>query len=200
MYVHQISFAMTACLMDNIIVGPSKEAHVSLYPWSWLQQNSYDPPLNRRPPFEQKILWGSKIQQSPPTIAYEEVMAKDDSGLYKWLSNVVCKTFKASLRSISFFSNSKLSDSRSLLVSQSPRKQQRNLCRGLDSFGKLSVRVLKALNDLVSQDDRWQILGFHLGPRERRYSIYQFGSWGTHRQYLLCTSCLPAYERYGTTN
>ncbi|KAF5327330.1 hypothetical protein D9619_004013 [Psilocybe cf. subviscida] len=70
------------------VTWPSKEPHVSHYPWSWLQQNSYDPPLNRRPAHEQKILWGSKIQQSPPTVAYEEAMATDDRGLYKWLSNV----------------------------------------------------------------------------------------------------------------
>jgi len=38
-----------------------------------------------------KVLWGSKIIQSPPTVAYEEVMAADDCGLFKWLSNVVSR-------------------------------------------------------------------------------------------------------------
>ena len=36
-----------------------------------------------------KILWGAKIQQSPPTVAYEEVMSGDEKGVLKWLSNVV---------------------------------------------------------------------------------------------------------------
>ena len=36
-----------------------------------------------------KILWGSRIQQDPPTVAYEDVMGNDDRGLYKWLSNIV---------------------------------------------------------------------------------------------------------------
>ncbi|PPQ89345.1 hypothetical protein CVT25_003181 [Psilocybe cyanescens] len=70
------------------VTWPSKEPHVSLYPWSWLQRNSYDPPLNRTQESNDKILWGSKIQQSPPTVAYEEVMAPDNRGLYKWLTNV----------------------------------------------------------------------------------------------------------------
>ena len=35
-----------------------------------------------------KILWGSKIAQSPPTVSYEEVMESDDHGLFKWVSNV----------------------------------------------------------------------------------------------------------------
>ncbi|KAF9561975.1 Trimethyllysine dioxygenase [Agrocybe pediades] len=70
------------------VTWPSKEPHVSLYPWSWLQRNSYDPPLNRRLAYDEKILWGSRIQQAPPTVAYEDVMAADDRGLYKWLHNV----------------------------------------------------------------------------------------------------------------
>ena len=35
-----------------------------------------------------KILWGSKILQDPPTVSYEEAMASDDHGLFKWLSSV----------------------------------------------------------------------------------------------------------------
>ncbi|KAF8968040.1 hypothetical protein BDZ97DRAFT_1800604 [Flammula alnicola] len=70
------------------VTWPSKEPHISFYPWSWLQRNSYDPPLNRQQKLTEKILWGSKILQSPPIVAYEDVMASDDRGLYKWLSNV----------------------------------------------------------------------------------------------------------------
>ncbi|KAH9481695.1 Trimethyllysine dioxygenase [Psilocybe cubensis] len=70
------------------VTWPSKEPHVSVYPWSWLQLNSYDPPLNRKQESNEKILWGSKIQQSPPTVAYEEVMNDNNHGLYKWLTNV----------------------------------------------------------------------------------------------------------------
>lgn len=40
-------------------------------------------------PDDRKILWGSKIQQSPPAVTYEEAMAEDDRGLFKWLTNVV---------------------------------------------------------------------------------------------------------------
>ncbi|PPQ99141.1 hypothetical protein CVT24_009331 [Panaeolus cyanescens] len=69
------------------VTWPSQDSHVSLYPWSWLQTNSYDPPLAKADTTE-KILWGSKIQKSPPTVSYADVMAGDDQGLYKWLTNV----------------------------------------------------------------------------------------------------------------
>ncbi|KAJ7739324.1 hypothetical protein B0H14DRAFT_3097406 [Mycena olivaceomarginata] len=62
---------------------PSSQPHVSLYPWSWLQRNSYDPALKQR-----ETQLDSKIQASPPTVTYEEAMAEDDRGLYKWLSHV----------------------------------------------------------------------------------------------------------------
>ncbi|KAJ7284653.1 hypothetical protein C8J57DRAFT_1289241 [Mycena rebaudengoi] len=67
---------------------PSSIPHISMYPWSWLQQNSYDPPLGQRETQSEKIMWSSKIQTSPPTVTYEEAMAEDDQGLYKWLSHV----------------------------------------------------------------------------------------------------------------
>ncbi|KAK7032882.1 hypothetical protein R3P38DRAFT_2919481 [Favolaschia claudopus] len=67
---------------------PSSQPHTSLYPWSWLQHNSYDPALRQRETQLDKILWSSKIQASPPTVTYEEAMAEDDRGLHKWLSHV----------------------------------------------------------------------------------------------------------------
>ncbi|KAF9000634.1 hypothetical protein BDQ17DRAFT_1359265 [Cyathus striatus] len=71
------------------VTWPSSDPHVSLYPWSWLQTNSYDPAFKLRQSFtDRKILWGSGIQQSPPIVTYEEVMNSDDRGLFKWLSNV----------------------------------------------------------------------------------------------------------------
>ncbi|KAF9048684.1 hypothetical protein BJ165DRAFT_1461737 [Panaeolus papilionaceus] len=69
------------------VTWPSQESHVSFYPWSWLQRNSYDPQLVKADTTE-KILWGSKIQQSPPTVSYEDVIAGDNQGLHKWLKNV----------------------------------------------------------------------------------------------------------------
>ncbi|RXW21271.1 hypothetical protein EST38_g4580 [Candolleomyces aberdarensis] len=69
------------------VVWNTTDSHTSLYPWSWLEVNSYDPPLTRDANKTEKVLWGSKIQQAPPTVAYEEVMA-GDAGLYKWLSNI----------------------------------------------------------------------------------------------------------------
>ncbi|KAI0346180.1 Trimethyllysine dioxygenase, partial [Trametopsis cervina] len=71
------------------VLWPSSVPHTSFYPWSWLRQHSYDPPLQQHKlPQTEKILWGSKIQQAPPTVTYDEVMSGDGKGLYKWLTNV----------------------------------------------------------------------------------------------------------------
>ncbi|KAG6902268.1 hypothetical protein C0995_002419 [Termitomyces sp. Mi166 len=67
---------------------PSTESHISLYPWSWLQRNSYDPVIHKFDAANEKILWGARIEQSPPTVTYEETMHEDDRGLFKWLSNI----------------------------------------------------------------------------------------------------------------
>ncbi|RDB28690.1 Trimethyllysine dioxygenase [Hypsizygus marmoreus] len=67
---------------------PSTEPHISLYPWSWLQRNSYDPVIKKTETVPEKILWGAKIEQSPPSVTYEEAMAGDDKGLFKWLTNI----------------------------------------------------------------------------------------------------------------
>ncbi|PFH53122.1 hypothetical protein AMATHDRAFT_1547 [Amanita thiersii Skay4041] len=78
-----------AAMPDGLEVSwPGIQPHVSLYPWSWLQTNSYDPPMVNKDIKTEKILWGSKIEQSPPTMTYEEVMAEDEGGLFKWLSQI----------------------------------------------------------------------------------------------------------------
>ncbi|EGN99064.1 hypothetical protein SERLA73DRAFT_122900 [Serpula lacrymans var. lacrymans S7.3] len=76
----------TAEGLEVIWPTAATELHSSLYPWSWLRSNSYDPPIHPISQSSDKILWGSKIDKSPPTIAYEEAMGEDDRGLYKWLS------------------------------------------------------------------------------------------------------------------
>ncbi|KXN91691.1 Trimethyllysine dioxygenase [Leucoagaricus sp. SymC.cos] len=70
------------------VTWQASEPHLSFYPWSWLQSNSYDPPIKRTQVSSEKIEWGAKIAQSPPTITYTEVMSEDDRGLFKWLTNI----------------------------------------------------------------------------------------------------------------
>ncbi|KIY68850.1 Trimethyllysine dioxygenase [Cylindrobasidium torrendii FP15055 ss-10] len=71
-----------------LVSWPSTTGHQSLYPWTWLQENSYDPPLRQQAAYDNKVLWGSKIQKAPPTVTYEQVMQDDELGLFRWLSNV----------------------------------------------------------------------------------------------------------------
>ncbi|KAI0261536.1 mitochondrial protein [Gloeopeniophorella convolvens] len=70
----------------QVVWPASTEPHTSIYPWSWLRENSYCPPMNREP--TEKVLWGSKIAKDPPSVAYDEVMAGDGYGLFKWLSKI----------------------------------------------------------------------------------------------------------------
>ncbi|KAI0067372.1 Trimethyllysine dioxygenase [Artomyces pyxidatus] len=70
----------------HVIWPAASQPHASLYPWSWLKQNSYDPPAPSEP--SEKVHWGAKIVQDPPTVGYEEVMAEDKRGLYKWLHKI----------------------------------------------------------------------------------------------------------------
>ncbi|KAI0315568.1 hypothetical protein OF83DRAFT_342642 [Amylostereum chailletii] len=65
---------------------PTSHQHTSFYPWSWLKLNTYDPPAPPAP--SEKIAWGSKILQEPPMVSYEDIMAADGHGLYKWLSKI----------------------------------------------------------------------------------------------------------------
>ncbi|KAF9453445.1 Trimethyllysine dioxygenase [Macrolepiota fuliginosa MF-IS2] len=70
------------------VTWQSLEPHVSFYPWSWLQHNSYDHPISRIHASPERTEWGAKIERSPPTVTYDEAMAEDDWGLFKWLSNI----------------------------------------------------------------------------------------------------------------
>ena len=99
-------------------IGSASTPHLSVYPWSWLQEHSYDPPtkpkventtalgsvglvLQMRLPLRigadqqsvrvpsRKVVWGSSIAKDPPTVTYEEAMT--DQGLFKWLSKVVSR-------------------------------------------------------------------------------------------------------------
>ncbi|KAF5392276.1 hypothetical protein D9757_001559 [Collybiopsis confluens] len=66
--------------------------HESLYPWDWLKSRSYDPRLEKpAEPEEKKILWNSRIAQSPPSISFENVMQPGEEGdkaLYRWLQKI----------------------------------------------------------------------------------------------------------------
>ncbi|OAX41988.1 Trimethyllysine dioxygenase [Rhizopogon vinicolor AM-OR11-026] len=73
--------------LEVVWPGFSTETHSSVYPWDWLQANAYDRPLHTTP--NRKVIWGSKIEKSPPSVTYTEVMDDGDKGLYKWLVNVV---------------------------------------------------------------------------------------------------------------
>ncbi|KDN48556.1 hypothetical protein RSAG8_02543, partial [Rhizoctonia solani AG-8 WAC10335] len=71
------------------VIWTESPRHTSTFPWEWLSQSSYDPPMKHSLTLNnsRKPLWGSSIQQYPPTVSYEEVM-KDDVGVYRWLQKI----------------------------------------------------------------------------------------------------------------
>ncbi|GAA5926836.1 uncharacterized protein JCM15063_000382 [Sporobolomyces koalae] len=66
-------------------------AYSSFYPWSFLFEYAYNPPLwsKRDParPSKRTTLWTSSIAQELPTVNYEEVM-QSEKGVYKWLKRI----------------------------------------------------------------------------------------------------------------
>ncbi|GAA5879724.1 hypothetical protein JCM16303_004149 [Sporobolomyces ruberrimus] len=63
----------------------------SFYPWSFLLENSYNPPLLRNRDLPQrdsgKILWTADIAKELPKVTYEEVM-ESEKGVYEWLKRI----------------------------------------------------------------------------------------------------------------
>ncbi|OAX41986.1 Trimethyllysine dioxygenase [Rhizopogon vinicolor AM-OR11-026] len=72
--------------LEVVWPGLNTETHSSVYPWDWLQANAYDQPLHTTP--DRKVIWGSKIEKSPPSVTYTEVMDDGGKGLYEWLVNI----------------------------------------------------------------------------------------------------------------
>ncbi|KAI0297255.1 Trimethyllysine dioxygenase [Multifurca ochricompacta] len=70
----------------EVLWPASSEPHVSIYPWPWLRRNSSCPSKDQE--YSEKVLWGSRIAQDPPSVAYDEVMSDDEYGVYKWLSKI----------------------------------------------------------------------------------------------------------------
>lgn len=96
-----------------------------------------------------KILWGSRIQQDPPTVAYEDVMGNDDRGLYKWLSNIVrehylafCIELYVSIDVFRFQLCRRSLGSHSLPACLQHLKLRKSYLHASDLFVKLSVRHL----------------------------------------------------------
>ncbi|GAA5866356.1 hypothetical protein JCM8547_000750 [Rhodosporidiobolus lusitaniae] len=71
--------------------SPFESSYESFYPWSFLVEHSYEPPLMQKRDRTQvrtrKMLWSKKIQHSLPRIPYEEVMGSEE-GVYDWLRQI----------------------------------------------------------------------------------------------------------------
>ncbi|CAO1633555.1 unnamed protein product [Parajaminaea phylloscopi] len=99
--VHPLSVEATTEGLEVIwprkSAGTEPESHASLYPWKWLRNHSYAPPLDQSHATSvvhredlagaNKTLWGRGIAANPPTVAYDEVM-QDDRGVLKWLEKI----------------------------------------------------------------------------------------------------------------
>lgn len=99
--VSEVHFRGQPTPSEDLFESHESQPHHSLYPWKWLRTNSYAPPLDQSPldSFAEqrdltglgKTLWGKTIENHPPTVAYEEIMA-GDAGVWKWVEKIVSKT------------------------------------------------------------------------------------------------------------
>ena len=184
---------------------------MSFYPWSWLHRNSYDPPLNKGQTSNEwisssilllfpctklrnilsKVLWGSKIIKSPPTVAYGKVMS-EDLGLFEWLSNVVSRWPHNSLVAhIVTLSHRINLDSPSYPVYLQLQKPRKNFPNGLALLERRNVRTfIYWLNQpsFKLKVYRWTILGIHFWPIKRRYSLHISRPWSTYWQHIFRSS------------
>ncbi|GAA5895731.1 uncharacterized protein JCM6883_001605 [Sporobolomyces salmoneus] len=68
-----------------------ESAYRSFYPWSFLIEHSYNPPLlaNRTLPHRDsgKVFWTYDIAKELPKVTYEEVMESEE-GVYEWLKRI----------------------------------------------------------------------------------------------------------------
>ncbi|ORY29175.1 hypothetical protein BCR39DRAFT_575262 [Naematelia encephala] len=71
------------------------DAHESRFPFSFLLRAAYDPPLApREDEPDDRILWNSRISQSPPIVQYQSLMIEEvgeekaELGILRWLRKV----------------------------------------------------------------------------------------------------------------
>ncbi|EIW84196.1 Trimethyllysine dioxygenase [Coniophora puteana RWD-64-598 SS2] len=86
--IKPINVRSTAEGLEVTWPATATETHSSFYPWFWLQENTYDPSPRNSRNTDERVLWGSRIANSPPTVTHQDVMGSSDHGLYKYLSNV----------------------------------------------------------------------------------------------------------------
>lgn len=137
-----------------------------------------------------KILWGSKILQDPPTVTYEEVMAKDEQGLFKWLSRVV----RLSSQQRSAFLDSHMKRTNLAFVSFPAfplhLKLRRSYHAGSGLFERLSVCVHTALSSGIcadiSLDGTFWDFTSDLAKGDTAYTTLALGAH-TDTTYFVCT-------------
>ncbi|GAA5820975.1 hypothetical protein JCM3770_006155 [Rhodotorula araucariae] len=68
-----------------------ESSYESFFPWSFLAENAYNPPLVREKDLpsvnSRKVFWTSEIAKDIPSVTYEEVMSSEE-GVYQWLKRI----------------------------------------------------------------------------------------------------------------
>ncbi|GAA5920662.1 hypothetical protein JCM1841_006987 [Sporobolomyces salmonicolor] len=68
-----------------------ESSYRSFFPWSFLIEHSYNPPLVRKDDLpsvdEGKVFWTSAIASELPSVTYDEVMSSE-KGVYEWLKRI----------------------------------------------------------------------------------------------------------------
>lgn len=138
---------------------------------------------------DRRILWGSKIEQSPPTVTYEEATGEDDRGLFKWLSNIVMCPIVLGAPDTHVIYSRIDSDSRSSQVSQHLQKPQKSSQKESVLFARHNVHIYPygCVLSLMPPTYRWKILGLYLRPCKGGYRLHYPSARRPYRYYILCT-------------
>jgi trimethyllysine dioxygenase len=123
--------------------------------------------LKSAEPMSRKVIWGSKMVQSPPTVKYTDVMSGNDSGVYQWLSNIVGFLFSSSSgRSLTYWQD-RFGFSFVSGVPVSPEATEELSTR--IGFVRETQCMNGALPLLLESDryHRWQVLGVYFRHDER---------------------------------
>jgi len=157
-----------------------ESSYQSFYPWSFLFEHSYNPPLLRREDLPtnssryfafrpestvistlisflscmySKVLWDNSIASNLPTVTYSEVM-ESELGVYEWVKRIVRLLF------FFFCPTSSLLDSPNSSLHSSTGYLW-ILFHFRNPSHSRSDRRIDSSNRLYSRDSLWWILGFH---------------------------------------
>ena len=126
------------------------------------------------------MLWGREIGNHPPTVTHESVM-KGDQGIYDMLENIVLDSPCLRPRNVlKIFLQVRFGFCFIDGVDATPEATEELTLRIGNIRHTQCMHSLRIILIFDYNCDRWRILGFHVGSRQRRHRIHDVGTTSTH--------------------